>query len=195
MHPFDQPEVIAGQGTIGIELDEQVPDVDTVLVAIGGGGLIAGIAAWFRGRVRVVGVEPVTCATMTAAFEAGESGRRRGRRRRGRFARLGPGRRPHVPDRPRSRGARRPRRGRRDPGGATRVLGRVPADRGAGRCRGVRRAAFGRVSTDDRGAGLRPGVRRELRPGDGHPIPFLRCCESAGLASAQPIPPLIWAQG
>jgi threonine dehydratase len=72
MHPFDQPEVIAGQGTIGIELDEQVPDVDTMLVAIGGGGLIAGIAAWFRGRVRVVGVEPTRCATMTAALEAAE---------------------------------------------------------------------------------------------------------------------------
>ena len=71
MHPFDQPEVIAGQGTIGIELDEQVPNVDTVLVAIGGGGLIAGIAAWFRRRVRVVGVEPTRCATMTAALDAG----------------------------------------------------------------------------------------------------------------------------
>ena len=72
MHPFEQPEVIAGQGTIGIELDEQVPDLDTVLVAIGGGGLIAGIAAWFQRRVRVVGVEPVGCATMTAALEAGQ---------------------------------------------------------------------------------------------------------------------------
>jgi threonine dehydratase len=72
MHPFDQPEVIAGQGTIGIELDEQVPGLDTVLVAIGGGGLIAGIAAWFARRVRVIGVEPTTCATMTAALEAGE---------------------------------------------------------------------------------------------------------------------------
>jgi threonine dehydratase len=71
MHPFDQPEVIAGQGTIGIELDEQMLAVDTVLVAIGGGGLIAGIAAWFRRRVRVVGVEPVGCATMTAALAAG----------------------------------------------------------------------------------------------------------------------------
>ena len=71
MHPFDQPEVIAGQGTIGIELDEQVPDLDTVLVAVGGGGLIAGIAAWFRRRVRVVGVEPLACASMTAALSAG----------------------------------------------------------------------------------------------------------------------------
>jgi threonine dehydratase len=72
MHPFDQPEVIAGQGTIGIELDEQVLTIDTVLVAIGGGGLIAGIAAWFRRRVRIVGVEPVWCATMTAALAAGQ---------------------------------------------------------------------------------------------------------------------------
>jgi threonine dehydratase len=72
MHPFDQPEVIAGQGTIGIELDEQVLDLDTVLVAIGGGGLIAGIAAWFRRRVRVIGVEPTGSATMTAALAAGE---------------------------------------------------------------------------------------------------------------------------
>ncbi len=72
MHPFDQPEVIAGQGTIGLELDEQVPDVDAVLVAIGGGGLIAGIAAWFQRRVRVVGVEPKRCATMAAAMAAGE---------------------------------------------------------------------------------------------------------------------------
>ena len=72
MHPFDQPEVIAGQGTIGIELDEQVPYLDTVLVAIGGGGLIAGIAAWFARRVRVIGVEPVGCATMTAALAVGE---------------------------------------------------------------------------------------------------------------------------
>ena len=72
MHPFDQPEVIAGQGTIGIELDEQVLTIDTVLVAIGGGGLIAGIAAWFRRRVCIVGVEPVWCATMTAALAAGQ---------------------------------------------------------------------------------------------------------------------------
>jgi threonine dehydratase len=72
MHPFDQPEVIAGQGTIGVELDEQVPDLDTVLVAVGGGGLIAGIAAWFARRVRVIGVEPELSQAMTAALAAGE---------------------------------------------------------------------------------------------------------------------------
>jgi threonine dehydratase len=72
MHPFDQSAVVAGQGTIGAEIAEAVPDADTVLVAVGGGGLIGGIASWFRGDVRVVGVEPARCATMTAALEAGE---------------------------------------------------------------------------------------------------------------------------
>ena len=72
MHPFDQPEVIAGQGTLGIEIEEQVPDVDTVLMGVGGGGPLAGIAAWCGDRVRVVGVEPEGCASMTAALAAGE---------------------------------------------------------------------------------------------------------------------------
>jgi threonine dehydratase len=72
MHPFDQPEVIAGQGTLGIEIEEQVPDVDTVLIGVGGGGPLAGIAAWCGDRVRVVGVEPEGCASMTAALAAGE---------------------------------------------------------------------------------------------------------------------------
>lgn len=71
MHPFDQPEVVAGQGTIGIELAEQAPDADTVIVAVGGGGLIAGIASWFAGDVRVVGVEPEAAPTMHTALAAG----------------------------------------------------------------------------------------------------------------------------
>jgi threonine dehydratase len=71
MHAFDQPEVVAGQGTLGLELAEQVPDADTVLVAIGGGGLIGGVAAWYEGRTRVVGVEPETSTCMTSALEAG----------------------------------------------------------------------------------------------------------------------------
>ena len=72
MHAYDQPEVVAGQGTIGAELSEQVPDADTVLVAIGGGGLIGGIGAWYQGRTRVVGVEPETSTCMTSALAAGE---------------------------------------------------------------------------------------------------------------------------
>jgi threonine dehydratase len=72
MHPFDQPEVIAGGGTLGLEIEEQVPDVDTVLMGVGGGGPLAGIAAWCGDRVRVIGVEPEGCASMTAALAAGE---------------------------------------------------------------------------------------------------------------------------
>ncbi len=72
MHPFDQPEVIAGQGTLGIEIEEQVPGVDVILMGVGGGGPLAGIAAWCGDRVRVVGVEPEGCASMTAALAAGE---------------------------------------------------------------------------------------------------------------------------
>ena len=72
MHPYDQPEVVAGQGTIGLELGEQVPAIDTILVAVGGGGLIGGIAAWFANEARLVGVEPERCPTLTAALEAGK---------------------------------------------------------------------------------------------------------------------------
>jgi threonine dehydratase len=72
MHAYDQPEVVAGQGTTGLELAEQVPDADTVLVAIGGGGLIGGVAGWYEGRTRVVGVEPESSRSMTAALAAGE---------------------------------------------------------------------------------------------------------------------------
>ena len=71
MHPFDQTEVVAGQGTIGLELSEQTPNLDTVLVSVGGGGLIAGIASWFGGDVRVVAVEPETSRCMGAALESG----------------------------------------------------------------------------------------------------------------------------
>jgi len=72
LHPFDQPEVIAGQGTLGLEIEEQVPDVGTVMIGVGGGGPLAGIAAWCGERVRVIGVEPEGCASMTAALAAGE---------------------------------------------------------------------------------------------------------------------------
>jgi threonine dehydratase len=72
MHAYDQPEVVAGQGTIGAELTEQAPHADTVLVAVGGGGLIGGIAAWFASDVRVIGVEPAACPTLTGALAAGE---------------------------------------------------------------------------------------------------------------------------
>lgn len=71
IHAFDQAETLCGQGTIGLELEAQAPHLTTLLVAVGGGGLIAGIAAWYEGRIRVVGVEPERAPTMTRALEAG----------------------------------------------------------------------------------------------------------------------------
>ncbi|GAB3149946.1 threonine/serine dehydratase [Amycolatopsis stemonae] len=71
-HAYDQPEICAGQGTAGLELLEQTGGVDTILVAVGGGGLLAGIAAAAEGRARVVGVEPRTAPTLHAALAAGE---------------------------------------------------------------------------------------------------------------------------
>ena len=71
VHAFDQNETIMGQGTLGLELTAQAPDIDTVLVSVGGGGLVAGIAAWYAGRVKVIGVEPIAAPTLTKALEAG----------------------------------------------------------------------------------------------------------------------------
>jgi threonine dehydratase len=71
VHAFDQEETLLGQGTIGMELDAQAPAIDTLLVAVGGGGLIAGIAAWYASRIKVVGVEPFASPTLTRALEAG----------------------------------------------------------------------------------------------------------------------------
>jgi threonine dehydratase len=71
IHAFDQVETMLGQGTIGLELEEQVPELDTVLVAVGGGGLIGGIAAWYGGRIDVIGVEPEAAPTLTRALAAG----------------------------------------------------------------------------------------------------------------------------
>ena len=71
VHAFDQPQTLLGQGTIGCEIDADLPDVDTLLVAVGGGGLIGGIAAWFRGRVKVIAVEPEGSPTLFRALAAG----------------------------------------------------------------------------------------------------------------------------
>jgi threonine dehydratase len=72
VHAYDQPEVVAGQGTVGLEILEQVKDFDTVLVAVGGGGLIAGIATAIGDNAQVVGVEPVLSPAFHRALEAGE---------------------------------------------------------------------------------------------------------------------------
>ena len=112
VHAYDQDEVIAGQGTTAREFEAQVPDLDTVLVAVGGGGLIGGMAAWYRGRTRVIGVEPETSCALHAALAHGGAGGRGGERRCRRFPRRASGRRTHVPDRGTARGTGRARWGR-----------------------------------------------------------------------------------
>jgi threonine dehydratase len=76
IHPYDAPETIAGAGTVALEWEEDLqrlalPALDTALVAIGGGGLVAGVACWLAGRVKVVGVEPEGSRALHAALEAG----------------------------------------------------------------------------------------------------------------------------
>jgi threonine dehydratase len=71
VHAYDQRETILGQGTLALELAEQVSELDTVLVPVGGGGLIAGIASWFAGTARVVGVEPDGAPTLSYARAEG----------------------------------------------------------------------------------------------------------------------------
>jgi threonine dehydratase len=71
-HAYDQPDICAGQGTLGLELLDQAGGLDTILVAVGGGGLLAGVAAAVEGRARVVGVEPRTIPTLHSALAAGE---------------------------------------------------------------------------------------------------------------------------
>jgi threonine dehydratase len=71
VHAYDQPAVLAGQGTVGREFEQDAPEVTHVLVAVGGGGLIGGIAAWYAGSVAVVSVEPKGCPTLYGALRAG----------------------------------------------------------------------------------------------------------------------------
>ena len=71
IHAYDQEGALLGQGTVGLEFEQQAP-LDTLLVAVGGGGLIGGIAAWYAGSVRIIGVEPSLAPTLTRALEAGK---------------------------------------------------------------------------------------------------------------------------
>jgi threonine dehydratase len=71
IHAYDQPETLLGQGSVGLELEEQAAPLDTLLVAVGGGGLLGGIASWYAGRLRLVAVEPDKAPTLTRALAAG----------------------------------------------------------------------------------------------------------------------------
>jgi len=72
IHAYDQLETLQGQATVGVEFERDAPALDALLVAVGGGGLIGGVAAWLQGRTRVIGVEPELAPTLTHALAAGE---------------------------------------------------------------------------------------------------------------------------
>jgi threonine dehydratase len=72
IHAFDQVETLLGQGTVGLEIEADTPKIDTLLVAVGGGGLIGGIAAWFASRIRIIAVEPEGAPTLHLALKAGQ---------------------------------------------------------------------------------------------------------------------------
>src|SRR5579863_136450 len=71
VHAYDHPDVLAGQGTVGREFEQDAPELTHVLVATGGGGLIGGIAAWYAGSVRVISVEPEGCPALHDALRSG----------------------------------------------------------------------------------------------------------------------------
>ena len=72
IHAYDQPETLLGQGTIGLELETQSPNFKTLLVAVGGGGLIGGLSAWLQDRAGIIGVEPQTSCALRKALDAGK---------------------------------------------------------------------------------------------------------------------------
>src|SRR5687768_16650975 len=72
IHAYDQWETLQGQATVGLEYEDQAPGLDALLVAVGGGGLIGGIASWYAGRIPVIGVEPEAAPTLARALAAGE---------------------------------------------------------------------------------------------------------------------------
>ncbi|KLN60411.1 threonine dehydratase [Kiloniella spongiae] len=72
LHAYDQQEIVAGQGTAGLEFEEQAPEIDSLLVAVGGGGLIGGLASWYRGKIKIIAVETEGTATLHSALNAGQ---------------------------------------------------------------------------------------------------------------------------
>jgi threonine dehydratase len=71
VHAYDHPDVLAGQGTVGREFEQDSPDLTHILVATGGGGLIGGVAAWYSGSTKVISVEPACCPALHDALQAG----------------------------------------------------------------------------------------------------------------------------
>jgi len=72
VHAYEGTETLLGQGTLGMELEEQAPELDSLLVAVGGGGLIGGVASWYQNRLKVISVEPIEAPTLQRALAAGK---------------------------------------------------------------------------------------------------------------------------
>jgi threonine dehydratase len=72
VHAYDQVETLLGQGSVALEFEEQAPGLDSLLVAVGGGGLIGGVASWYGRKIRVIGIEPESAPTLTYALRAGK---------------------------------------------------------------------------------------------------------------------------
>ena len=72
IHAYEAIETLLGQGTLGMELEEQAPKLDSLLVAVGGGGLIGGVTAWYQDRVKMIAVEPTAAPTLDYALRAGQ---------------------------------------------------------------------------------------------------------------------------
>ena len=113
IHPFAAESTVIGQGTAGLEWEQDGPALDTVLVAVGGGGLISGVASWWAGRVKVVGVEPEGSRALHAALEAGRPDRCGCGFGGGRFARRQEHRRSRLFDLQQDGRSRGPRRATR----------------------------------------------------------------------------------
>ena len=71
VHAYDQVETMLGQGTTGLELEQQDPNLDSLLIAVGGGGLIGGVSSWYHNRIKIIGVEPEAAPTLKYALDAG----------------------------------------------------------------------------------------------------------------------------
>jgi threonine dehydratase len=71
VHPYNDPLVMTGQGTVGLEIEQQLPELDTLFVSVGGGGLIGGITTWFGDRIKIVAVETEGTASLAAAYADG----------------------------------------------------------------------------------------------------------------------------
>ena len=153
IHPYDAVETVAGQGTVALEWEEDLErlgleKLDTVLIAVGGGGLIAGVAAWFRGRVKVVGVEPEGSRALHAALEADKPVDVTVNSIAGRFARREADWRTRFRDRQELRERRRSGQRRSHHRGAAQTLGGSFDRRRTGRGGGLRRHHERRLSTE-----------------------------------------------